>query len=142
MKLFRSLIGGLIGSVVLTVLHQALKNNYSNAPRMDLLGEEALEKGFDAIGVDAPEEEKLHTMALVGDIIFNSLFFSIAATTISSCSKGTLLGIAAGVGGLYLPEKLGLNPDHSNRTLQTKVMTVALYTLGGYVAGKAIDKLN
>lgn len=142
MKLLRSLIGGLVGSLTLTMLHQALKNNYSDAPRMDLLGEEAIEKGYHAFGAEAPEEEKLEKMALAGDIIFNALFFSVAATTISSCSKGTLLGIAAGLGGIYLPEKLGLNPEHSNRTVQTKVLTVGLYALGGYVAGKIMDKLS
>ena len=142
MKLLRSLVGGLIGSLTLTMLHQALKNNYSDAPRMDLLGEEAIEKGYHAIGAELPDEEKLEKMALAGDIIFNALFFSVAATTISSCSKGTLLGIAAGLGGIYLPEKLGLNPEHSNRTIQTKVLTVGLYALGGYVAGKVMDRLS
>ena len=142
MKLLRSLVGGLIGSLTLTMLHQALKNNYSDAPRMDLLGEEAIEKGYHAIGAEVPDEEKLEKMALAGDIIFNALFFSVAATTISSCSKGTLLGVAAGLGGIYLPEKLGLNPEHSNRTIQTKVLTVGLYALGGYVAGKVMDRLS
>ena len=142
MKFLRSLTGGLIGSLVLTMLHQALKNNYSNAPRMDLLGEEALEKGFDKLGIDPPEEEKLYNISMAGDIILNSLFFSLAATTISSCSKGTLMGAAAGIGALYLPEKLGLNPEHSNKTLQTKILTVSLYTIGGYVAGKVMDRMS
>ena len=55
MKLLRSLVGGLIGSLTLTMLHQALKNNYSDAPRMDLLGEEVIEKGYHAIGAQVPE---------------------------------------------------------------------------------------
>ena len=142
MKLLRALAGGLAGSVVLTSLHQLLQKNYKNAPRMDLLGEEAIAKGFNKAGADRPSEKKLHQMALAGDIVANTLFFGAAATTISSCSKGTLLGLAAGLGGIYLPEKLGLNPEHSNRTLQTKVLTVGLYALGGYVAGKVIDRLS
>lgn len=109
---------------------------------MDLLGEEAIAKGFNKVGADRPSEKKLHNMAITGDIIANTLFFGAAATTISSCSKGTLLGIAAGLGGVYLPEKLGLNPEHSNKTLQTKILTVGLYALGGYVAGKVIDRLS
>ena len=140
-KFLRALTGGLIGSTVLTMLHQALKNNYSNAPRMDLLGEEALEKGLNKIGVEPPEEERLHNITLAGDIVLNSLFFSLAATTISSCSKGTAMGLVAGLGALYLPEKLGLNPEHSNKTIQTKILTVSLYTIGGYIAGKVMDKM-
>ncbi len=142
MKILRSLIGGLTGSLILTAMHQLLKNNYAAAPRMDLLSEEIIEKGFDKIGADQPSEEKLHNIALVSDIAVNALFFSAAAITVSSCSKGTLLGIAAGLGGVYLPEKLGLNPEHSNKTLQTKILTVGLYALGGYVSGKVIDRLS
>ena len=142
MKILKSLAGGLAGSLVVTALHEVLRNNYSNAPRMDLLGEEAIEKGLAKIGVDAPDDDNLYTMALVSDIVTNTLFFSVAATTISSCSKGTMLGLLAGAGGLYLPEKLGLNPEHSNKTLQTKILTVALYTIGGFVAGKMMDKIS
>ena len=109
---------------------------------MDLLGEEALEKGLDKIGIAPDDEEKLHNAALAGDILFNALFFSLAATTISSCSKGTLLGIAAGAGAVMLPGKLGLNPEHSNKTVQTKVLTVVLYAIGGYAAGKIIDRMS
>ena len=142
MKFLKALAGGLGGSVIITALHQLLKNNYSKAPRLDLLGEEAILKGYDAIGVDAPEEERLYNIAMVSDIALNTLFFSAAAVTVSSCSKGTLLGLLAGIGGLYLPEKMGLNPEHSNRTLPTKILTVGLYTIGGYAAGKIIDKLS
>jgi hypothetical protein len=142
MKILKALAGGLGGSVIITALHQLLKNNYSKAPRLDLLGEEALLKGFDKIGVEAPAEERLYNIAMVSDIALNTLFFSAAAVTVSSCSKGTLLGLLAGLGGLYLPEKMGLNPEHSNRTLPTKILTVGLYTIGGYAAGKIIDKIS
>ena len=127
-------------SLELTMLHQALKNNYSNAPRMDLLGEEALEKGFNTIGVEPPEEERLYNMTLAGDIILNSLFFSLAATTISSCSKGTLWEPRQD--WMHPTEKLGLNPEHSNKTIQTKILTVSLYTIGGYIAGKVMDRMS
>ena len=142
MKILKALAGGLAGSLIITMMHQFMKNNYSNAPRMDLLGEEAIEKGLTKIGVDTPSEEKLQNIALVSDIAINTLFFSAAAVTISSCSKGTILGIAAGFGGIYLPEKMGLSPEYSNKTPQTKLLTVGLYALGGYVAGKVIDRLS
>ena len=103
MKFLRALTGGLIGSIILTAMHQALKNNYSNAPRMDLLGEEAIEKGLDKLGIDAPQEETLYNIALAGDILFNALFFSLAATTISSCSKGHLAGHCSRCGRCNAP---------------------------------------
>eukprot|EP01035_Chromulina_nebulosa_P004004 gene4004-5472_t len=136
MSLLKAFAGGLAGSLVLTMSHQLLKKMYADAPRMDLLGEEALSKGMTKLGIEVPEEDKLRKIALAGDILANTLFFGAAAGILSASSKGTILGIAAGVGGVYLPKKLGLNSYHSNKTLQTKILTVGLYALGGYVAGK------
>ena len=45
------------------------------------------------------------------------------------------LGLAAGIGGVVLPGPLGLGEDASARTPQTKIITGALYLLGGLTAG-------
>lgn len=142
MKIFRSLLGGFLGASVLTAMHQLLKNNYSNAPRMDLLAEEALEKGLDKVGVAAPPPEKMYKITMAGDLIMNTLFFSAASGVLKASTKGTMLGLAAGFGGLYLPEKMGLNPERTNKSLPTKILTVAIYTIGGYVAGRVTDRLT
>jgi hypothetical protein len=43
---------------------------------------------------------------------------------------------------VLLPKPLGLNEDHSNRTIQTKIMTVGLYVIGGLVAACVMKFLD
>jgi hypothetical protein len=54
-----------------------------------------------------------------------------------------VLGLTAGLGAVLLPKPMGLNPKHSNRTVETQIMTVSLYVIGGIVAAgvmKLLDK--
>lgn len=51
-----------------------------------------------------------------------------------------MLGLAAGVAAITLPAPLGLEEKHSNKTIETKLMTVGLYVAGALVA-TAIMKL-
>jgi hypothetical protein len=44
MRLINSLIGGFAGAIALNILHETVKRYYDKAPRVDLVGEEALEK--------------------------------------------------------------------------------------------------
>lgn len=44
MEKLKSLLAGLGGAVVLNVLHEGLKGRDDNMPRIDLLGEEALDR--------------------------------------------------------------------------------------------------
>lgn len=109
---------------------------------MDLLGEEAILRGMDEMNMDAPPEEELYEMTMAADIVSNAFYYSLAGGKGNCTAKGTVLGIAAGAGALFLPSKMGLNEEHSNRTLQTKILTVAIYTIGGFVAGKVMDKIK
>jgi hypothetical protein len=45
-KLASSIIGGIAGAVALNILHQAVKQFDHEAPRVDLIGEEAITKRF------------------------------------------------------------------------------------------------
>lgn len=139
MKLSSAIGGGIAGAIVLTLLHETLRRMNANAPRMDLLGMQALAKSLTSINTPVPDKPKLFKITMAGDIFSNSLYYSLAG--IGSKNKaivqGTLLGIAAGIGAVYLPKPLGLNPAAASRTLQTRLMTVALYLTGGLVAGAA-----
>jgi hypothetical protein len=42
-----------------------------------------------------------------------------------------------GIGGVLLPKPMGLNEEASNKTTQTKILTISLYLLGGIVASAA-----
>ena len=132
-----ALIGGIVGALTVTALHQLLKYTDPEAPRMDRLGEQAIAKGLGAAGVNAPTGEELHWAALGGDLLSNAMYYSLAGGVAPQRAvlAGTALGLAAGIGAVALPGPMGLDKSASNRTPRTRVLAVALYTVGGLVAG-------
>ena len=145
MKLFSAIAGGLAGATVLTLLHETLRRVDRNAPRMDRLGMEAIDKSLTAINAEVPKEDALFKITMAGDIISNSIYYSLAGIggKDQAVVRGALLGLAAGLGAVYLPKPLGLNENASSRTAETKLLTIALYLTGGLVASgvsKLIEK--
>jgi hypothetical protein len=144
MKLIKNIIGGLAGVAALNILHQTVKQFDHDAPRVDLVGEEALTKGMEAMGLEAPTGNALFTATLIGDIISNGLYFS----TIGFGKKkylllrGTAVCLTAGIGALTLTEPMGLNDAPVTRTDKTKVLTVGYYLLGGLVTALTIKALR
>lgn len=142
MKKVIAIIGGLAGAVTVTLLHQTLKTVVpSIAPRMDLLGMEAMKKIRSRVHLPIPSEDKLYKQTFVGDIIANTLYYSLAGGNAADL-KGTMLGIAAGIGAVQLPEKLHLNPEHSNRTKATEYLSMGIYIAGGLMAAATIGTLT
>jgi hypothetical protein len=137
MKLSSALGGGIAGAVVLTVIHESLRRLNANAPRMDLLGMEAIEKTLDSADLAVPERKNLFKLTMAGDLVSNSLYYSMSGfgNERHSIVRGFLLGLAAGIGAVYLPKRLGLKEEASTRTQETLLLTVALYSVGGLVAG-------
>lgn len=129
--------GGIAVALALTLLHETVRRINTDAPRMDLLGTQAVAKSLETVDTPVPDKDKLFKITMAGDVISNSLYYSIAGIggENGAILRGTLLGLAAGVGAVYLPKPLGLNPAPASRDLQTKFMTVALYLAGGLVAG-------
>jgi hypothetical protein len=97
---------------------------------------EAISKSLEAVNVEVPEEDNLFKITMAGDIITNSLYYSLASVGDEKrmLLRGIVLGLAAGFGAVYLPKPLGLDETPSNRTAETKLMTVGLYLAGGLVA--------
>ena len=144
MKSILSLAGGFAGACALTALHEILRKKDADAPRMDLLGMNALAVLIRKAGGEPPEGNKLFGITMAGDVASNAFYYSIAGKGDPDkvWSRGLLLGLAAGAGAVLLPKPLGLNEQPSNRTVKTKLMTVALYTTGGLVAAAAISLLQ
>ena len=142
MKALYALEGGVAGAAALTLIHETVKKAVPNAPRMDLLGMNAISKGLNAAGIKTPTGNKLYTMALAGDILSNSIYYALAGVGEEKniWLKSTMLGLAAGVAAVTLSGSLGLEERHSARTVETKLMTVGLYVAGALVA-TAIMKL-
>jgi hypothetical protein len=143
MKVLNALLGGLAGACAVTVLHQVIKNNDSEAPRMDLLGMESLSKLLNKAGIEQPEGKKLYYMTMGGDIISNSIYYSMAGIgDTKTVLKGAASGLAAGLGAVFLPKPMGLNEQHSNRTRETQILSVLYYLAGGLVSSAVMKLLN
>lgn len=141
MKKVIALFGGFVGAATVSLLHQAFKYSVpAIAPRMDLLGMEAMTKLRHKIDLPIPPEDELYRQTFIGDIVANTLYYSLAGGNAADL-KGTILGIAAGLGAVQLPEKLHLNPEHTNRTKTTEYLAMALYIAGGLAAAGTIGSL-
>lgn len=142
--LTRSFASGLTGALVLTVLHESVRRFNGSAPRADILGIRALAKGYRAAGETPPADDDLHTMALGGDILSNSLYYSLVGLDGGkhALGLGAGLGALAGAGAVVLPGPMGLGTAPTNRTAATQAMTVAWYLVGGLVAGAAYKVLD
>lgn len=132
---YSALLSGLAGASAVTLVNEAAHRVSDRAPRLDVLGMRGLAAGARAIGLNPPEH--LKASALAGDLLCNSLYYSLAglAGRDNAVMTGTVFGLAAGVGAAFLPPKFGFGEGPTERTPQTAVMTVAWYLLGGLVAG-------
>lgn len=132
----RALINGLVGACALTALHGYVRHTKPNAPRLDILGMRSIEKIAKAVGIETPKGEKLEKLALAGDIISNTIFFSQvgARPGIGAWLRGLNLGLFAGIGAITVPQKIGLDDELTKRTTVMALTTVGLYVMGGLAA--------
>ena len=144
MKISTALAGGLAGACALTLLHQALKKADPDAPHVDELGMQALSKSLEAVEVEPPKGKELYNLTLTGDIIANTMYYSLAAigSRRNITGRATFLGLLGGLGALYLPKPMRLSQNFTNRTPRTQFLTVGLYTIGGIVAGTVMKLLG
>lgn len=144
MKPTIALAGGLLGAGAITLIHESVKNIVPKAPRMDLIGMEALSRLMVRSGKIPPPPKKLYATALVGDLVSNALYYSVAGIGSSKdvWTRGAALGIAAGLGALLVPQRVGLLSAPSHRSKASQSMTLGLYVIGGLVAAAAMSWLH
>lgn len=136
MSVLPAAASGFVGACVLTVIHESARRALPSAPRMDVLGMRAIAGSLRAAGQEPPPAGELHTLALAGDVVANSFYYSLVGVgrREKALLRGTILGLAAGAGAVLLPEPLGLGNAPSARTTRTKAMTVGWYLAGGLAA--------
>jgi hypothetical protein len=139
--MLKALGSGLVGAFTLTLVHETARRFIDDAPRMDVVGMRAITRTMQAAGAEPPVP--LHEAALVGDIVTNSLYYGLVGLggREDALRNGALLGLAAGLGAVFLPEPLGLGRQPTEDSPQTQLMTVAWYLLGGIAAGAAYGAL-
>lgn len=144
MKATTVLAGGLAGATALTLIHESIKAVVPQAPRVDRLGMQAIEKGLRKANKTVPNQSTVFAMALAGDLISNALYYSAAGigSEKNIWIRSSVLGLSAGLGAVLLPEPLGLSQRYTNKTVATKIMTVGMYVAGSLVATAVIKLLN
>jgi len=140
----KAAVAGTVGAVTTNLLHELTRRLTPDAPRVDLLGMQALAHLLRGAGSDVPDRPNLYTLTLAGDLISNTAYFGLveAVPPGAAVAAGAALGVAAGVGAVYLPPLLGLSTLPTERTAATRALTVALYSAGGLAAGLTKQRLS
>jgi len=126
---------GAAGALTTNLLHELTRRSFSDAPRVDLLGMQALAKTLDIAGAPVPKGRALYRATIAADLLSNGVYFTAVAPWRNPVLAGVVLGAAAGLGAVVLPEPMGLSPEPTSRTPQTSIVTALLYTAGGIAAG-------
>lgn len=134
---------GFVGATSLTLIHEGARRVLEHPPRMDVLGKRALKKGVRWFGGRPSHGRRLHRQSLMGDVLSNTLFYSLVALGRPKRPflRGAVLGLLAGVGAVMLPPYLGLGRGPARARASTSLLTVAWYTLGGLAAARATRSL-
>lgn len=140
----KNLLGGFAGALALNLLHEAYKKLDAKAPRIDLVGEEALSNVFESLGKKPHAGNILYATTLGADILSNTLYYSLIGlgNRKKIMRRASVLGVAAGVGAIALTKPLGLSDAPLTRTNRTKLLTIALYFTGAIVAAYTIRELE
>ncbi|MHA4739664.1 hypothetical protein [Dyadobacter sp. MSC1_007] len=140
----RNIIGGITGAVVLNLVHEGAKRLSNKAPKINLVGEEAMAKTIEATGAEAPSGKKLALTTLAADLASNAGYYAMIGKGDNEnvVLRGAGFGLMAGLGAIGLAKPLGLNSHPISKTDETKIMTVAWYLLGGIAAALVIKNLK
>jgi hypothetical protein len=139
-----ALVAGLAGAAALTTVHQLAQRVVADAPRMDVLGMRAMVRMRQGLGADVPDHETLFRQTLAGDLASNTLYYSLvgAGGRRHRWARGAALGMAAGLGALALPRRLGIGDPPHVESIRNRVLTVAWYTLGGLAPAATLNVLD
>lgn len=136
MKMLQALWSGAAGAITVTALNESVRQLVPHAPRVEVIGMRALAAALRASGKQPPEDDELYGWTLAGDLLSNSLYYSLVGVgeTSGAWRRGALLGLAGGLGAALLPGPLGLGRQPGERPPLTQILTVAWYLAGGLAA--------
>lgn len=144
MSMLRALASGAVGAVVLNVVHETTRRFLPEAPRVHRVGMRAIAAPIRRLGRTPPDSETLYGWTLAGDLVGNSLYYSLVGLgrPEHALVRGAALGLAGGLGVVALPGPLGLGSRPVARTPATRLMTVTWYALGGLTAAATYAALE
>jgi len=144
MSKITNLIAGLAGAAALNILHETLKKQSSNVPRVDLLGEDAIQRTLNYFGGHIDDKETLYNATLAGDLVGNTLYYSLigAGSAKYLWPKAIFVGLSAGIGAVKLPKPMGLDDTPVTKTDEVKILTVGYYLFGALVTAAVVNLIN
>lgn len=144
MGTIKNLAAGMVGAVALNIIHESLKKRGTDMPRVDLLGEEALNNALGAFGTSIEDEDTLYKATLAGDILSNAIYYSAIGMGKQKYiwPRAILAGLTAGLGAVKLARPLGLDEKTVAKTDKTKGLTVAYYLAGALATGLVLKLLT
>lgn len=138
-----NILAGLGGAIALTLLNESLKKLDNKMPRIDLVGEEAVQKTAAFFGVDIQNKEALIGTTLVSDVVSNTAYYSLINNETNDLwFKAASSGLVAGFGAISIPDKIGLNDNPVAKSLPTKVMTMGYYMFGALTTAAILSVLE
>ncbi len=135
MNFVKSIIAGVAGAAALNILHETLRKFDPEAPRIDLVGKEAVKKSAEAMDIEAPTGDRLYGITLAGDVLTNASYFA----AIGMGGKKFMLlraigaGLSAGIAAVKAPKPMGLNDQHVANSDKRQMMTIGYYVFGSLV---------
>lgn len=142
--LSKALLSGLTGAIALNTLHETVRQFTPKAPRVDKLGKRSIIKLTKAAKVPTPTGNALYATAMAGDVLSNTLYYSLIGTAHPQVALplGGVLGALAGAGAVTLAEPLGLGDEPVRRTATTAALTITWYVVGGLATAAMFGWLN
>ncbi|MBA2353716.1 MAG: hypothetical protein H0V80_03500 [Acidobacteria bacterium] len=139
-----ALIAGAAGAVALTTVHQLGCRAFADAPRMDVLGMRAMVRLRRAAGIEVPDHATLYRQTLAGDLLSNAAYYSLVGigSREGRWARGAALGVAAGIGALVLPRRLGLGDPPASGSVRNRWLTIAWYAIGGLTTAAVLQALD
>lgn len=139
----KNFLAGLGGAIVLNLLHESLKKKKMDTPRIDLVGEEALQKTLGYFGTKIENKDTLYKATLASDLISNATYYSmIGNSTENVWGKAVSLGLVAGIGAVMVPKEIGLDEEPVAKNNQVKAMTVGYYLVGALATAVILTVLK
>lgn len=131
-QLTTDLAAGFAGTLALTALHEAARRIVPSAPRMDIVGQEALGRIREAVGKPSVQPRTLFRQTFAGEPAANTAYYGLVSHLARerSWSTGLRLGALAGIGALVLPRIMGLADPPQSHLARNQLMTVTWYVVG------------
>lgn len=136
--MYKKILAGLGGAIALNIVHEIIRKNFDNVPEVNKVGEEALNKALTTIDMKITDKDQLYGATLAGDVLSNGIYYAATATT----GFDMVSGVAAGLGAVLLPKKMGLDDSPVAESNQKKIMTVGYYLFGAVVTKLIYDKIK